>query len=127
MKIKNLIPIIFAAISIIICAFLWDFIKLPYDESNIVQGTSFNKKLNPYNNVLRISFFILLPIFAFFFTFIFQKNLNSVNPFNQNFFLKDDLPNIKIDNEELKIINFLTVFFLIFVYLEFLINSDWVI
>lgn len=120
MRIKNLTPIIFAIFCVIICTLSWDFIKLPYDENNMVQGTSFNKKLNPYNNVLRVLFFILLPIFAFFFTFIFQKNLNSINPLNQNFFLKDDLPNIKIDNVNFKIINYLTIFFIIFVCLEFL-------
>ena len=120
MRIKNLTPIIFAIICVIICTLTWDFIKLPYDENNMVQGTSFNKKLNPYNNVLRVLFFILLPIFAFFFTFIFQKNLNSINPLNQNFFLKDDIPNIKIDNKNFKIINYLTVFFILFVNLEFL-------
>ena len=120
MRIKNFSPLIFAIISIFIGTFFWDFIKLPYDENNIVQGTSFNKKLNPYNNLLRVLFFILLPIFAFFFTFIFQKNLNSINPINKNFFLKDDLPDAKIDSQNFKIINYLTIFFIIFVYLEFL-------
>ena len=119
MKIKNLTTVILAIIGVFICTFFWDFIKLPYDEDNIVQGTSFNKKLNPYNNVLRVLFFILLPIFAFFFTFIFQKNLNSINPINKNFFLKDDLPDIKIDNQNFNILNYLTIFFIIFVLIEF--------
>ena len=73
MRIKNLTPIIFAIICVIICTLTWDFIKLPYDENNMVQGTSFNKKLNPYNNVLRVLFFILLPIFAFFLLLFFKR------------------------------------------------------
>ena len=74
MRIKNLTPVILAIIGVFICTFFWDFIKLPYDEDNIVQGISFNKKLNPYNNVLRVLFFILLPIFAFFLLLFFKKS-----------------------------------------------------
>ena len=37
MRIKNLTPVILAIIGVFICTFFWDFIKLPYDEDNIVQ------------------------------------------------------------------------------------------
>ena len=29
-----------------------------YDESNLIQGTAFNEKVNPQNNLIRVYFFI---------------------------------------------------------------------
>ena len=62
---KNLINLksyFYLIIAIIISWFLWDFIKLPYDETNIVQGTSFNKKINPYDNTAKVLFFLFFPL-----------------------------------------------------------------
>ena len=73
MRIKNLTPVILAIIGVFICTFFGILSKLPYDENNIVQGTSFNKKLNPYNNVLRVLFFYFITNICFFFYFYFSK------------------------------------------------------
>ena len=37
---------------------MWDIIKLPYNESNLIIGEYYYKKLSPQNNLLRFLFFI---------------------------------------------------------------------
>ena len=87
---KNLINLksyFYLIIAIIISWFLWDFIKLPYDETNIVQGTSFNKKINPYDNTAKVLFFLFFPLLTFLFIFLKKKKIYSINPLKKNFFL----------------------------------------
>ena len=63
-----LIPYITCTLAIAFSIIIWDYLKLPYDESNLIQGTAFNEKVNPQNNLIRVFFFFPVIIF-----FIFQK------------------------------------------------------
>lgn len=89
-KYKFLIPYIFCLIGIGFALLIWDDLKLPYDPSNIIQGTAYNKQLNPYNNIIKVIFFIFFPLILFLFSFVyFKKNLLSLNPSNKHFFLSE--------------------------------------
>ena len=89
-KYKFLIPYIFCLIGIGFALLIWDDLKLPYDLSNIIQGTAYNKQLNPYNNIIKVIFFIFFPLILFLFSFVyFKKNLLSLNPSNKHFFLSE--------------------------------------
>ena len=122
-KFKNIYPYVFCFVSIIFSYLIWDFLKLPYDENNIIQGTAFNKKINPYDNTLKVLFFIFFPLLIFFIFFIKEKNLLSINPLKKNFFLKDNGIRYKNLNDtnsyNLKLLNFLTILILIFCILSF--------
>ena len=78
-KLKNIYPYVLCFVGIIFSYLIWDFLKLPYDENNIIQGTAFNKKINPYDNTLKVLFFIFFSSTNFFYFFYKRKNLLSIN------------------------------------------------
>lgn len=86
-KLGEFYPYIFCMIAIFIATLLWDFLKFSYDESNLIQGVSYNKKINPYDNIFKVLFFIFFPLFIFFLTFLKKNDLYSINPLDKNFFL----------------------------------------
>ena len=61
---KTLIVGISTFFSIVIASYLWDFIKLPYYETEIKGEYSINK-YNANNEILRYLFFILFPVLIF--------------------------------------------------------------
>jgi hypothetical protein len=63
--VKKLYPYILFLLFLIIFTLLWDKIKLPYNESNLIQGEYYLKKFNPYNEILRFIIFIFIPLFIF--------------------------------------------------------------
>ena len=76
---KTLITSIFTFISLVIATYLWDLIKLPYYETDIVGEYSSNK-YNANNEILRYLFFILFPLLVFLsFEIYFNKlSLNNI-------------------------------------------------
>ena len=63
MKIQknNLIIILSLFLSIMFSSYVWDLIKLPYKEVNII-GVYAENKYNAFNEILRYLFFILFPL-----------------------------------------------------------------
>ena len=110
---KKFYPYIFVFISIILAVILFDYIKLPYDENNIIQGSAFIKRINPYNNLLKVYFFILFPLSVFLISYLYTHNALGIVPFKKNFFLNINNCNSNIFKHENKKINFFT-FLLIF-------------
>ena len=114
-----LIPYITCTLAIAFSIIIWDYLKLPYDESNLIQGTAFNEKVNPQNNLIRVYFFIFFPVIIF---FIFQKiffNTLSLIPFKKDFFLQKNNYSIFTDKLLIKNLNFLSAFLILLVILEF--------
>ena len=114
-----LIPYITCTLAIAFSIVIWDYLKLPYDDTNIIQGTSFNEKVNPRNNLLKVYFFIFFPILIF---FIFHKMFNntlSLIPFRKNFFLKQNNLSTFTDKLLIKHLNILSTFLILLVILEF--------
>lgn len=125
MKINlNIISFICLILAILISLFLWDLIKLPYDNTNLIQGTAFNKKINPYDNTLKVLFFLFFPIISYLIIFLKKKKIYSINPFNKNFFLNQKI-NISEKsyqgtfNEIQNYINFILLIILFFCVIEF--------
>ncbi len=122
-KFAKIYPYIFCFFSILIAFVLWDFLKLPYDENNIVQGSSFNKKINPYDNIIKVLFFIFFPLLVFLLFFLKIKGSLSINPYNDNFFLLGKNINFHenylIETTYKKIINYFALLFVFLSFLEF--------
>ncbi len=75
---KTLIVGISTFFSIVIASYLWDFIKLPYYETEIIGEYSINK-YNANNEILRYLFFILFPVLIF---LILQIIFNKITFYN---------------------------------------------
>jgi len=120
---QNLITIISVILSIVFSSYIWDFIKLPYKEANIV-GVYSSNKYNAINEILRYIFFIFVPVCIFVGLQFYYKNI-SLNIFfaqlkvNENIYYKD-----------LKLLNLVLTLLLSLTILEFfsipfdLINLD---
>ena len=115
---KKYLPYILLVVSIIICTFLWDKIKIPYDESNLIQGEYFFKKYNPNNEIIRFLIFIFIPLGIFLVTYLkFNEKTYSLHPKSNNFFLKKNLSNLSYDSD----VNHITFILIIIISLEFFI------
>ena len=105
---QNLVTIISLIISILFSSYIWEFIRLPYKDVNIV-GIYSSNEYNAINEILRYLFFILFPFFIFLSLQFFYKNI-SINYFysqlkiNENVFYK----NFKLLNLILTLLIFLT-------------------
>ena len=89
---KKAVPILALLFSIILCAFLWEYISLPYDEGNTIKGEFYNNKYNPKNEVLKFIFFVGLPLLIYLITYIKINSTYSLI-YEKNFFLKrEELP-----------------------------------
>jgi hypothetical protein len=117
---KKFYPYILSLISIFFSIIIFDYLKLPYNENNIIQGTALIKRINPYDNVVKVYFFIFFPLAIFLITYLLSNNVQGVIPFKKNFFL--NLHNCKSNIFQLKKkkINIFTLFFIFVLVLEFL-------
>ena len=115
---KKHLPYILLVVSVIFCAFFWDKIRLPYDESNLIQGEYFFKKYNPNNEILRFLIFIFIPLGIFLITYLrFNEKTYSLYPKSDNFFLKKNIGNFSYDSN----INYITFILIFLISLEFFI------
>ena len=88
--IKKIYPYLILLLCLAIATFFWEYIKIPYNENNLIYGEYYIQKYNPVNEVLRFAFFVSFPLF-FFLTFILKKT-DSLNLFSSNnFFLKREI------------------------------------
>ena len=106
---KKSLPWLFLILGIIFSTMVWNFISVPYDNSNLIVGEYSQKKINPLNDTLRGLFFIFFPLLLYLIIFI--KN-NKANISTKLFQHKDI---IKIKN-----IDYICAIFIIFSILEFL-------
>ena len=87
---KKFYPYLSLIISVIFVTIIWEYIKIPYDQKNLIQGEFFLKKHNPINEVLRVLTFVLTPILIFLTSYLLclRNETYSINPYNNSFFLK---------------------------------------
>lgn len=114
---KKKIPLFFSFLLIALISFFWDFIKIPYDENNLIIGEYFYKKHNPLNDTIRFLIFIILPVICYLILFLKINNKDEIFNFkiNHNHFLKNII--YKDDNDPLKVYSYILIFVAI---LEFL-------
>ena len=111
---KKFTPFLLSILSFSIIIFLWDFIKLPYDESNLVVGEYFYKKINPINDTLRFLIIIVVPTIIYLICYLkFNQNTYSLSYKSNNFFL------VRKFNNFSNPLNIFSFFFLLIAILEF--------
>lgn len=84
---KKIIPYLSLFLCIIFSTLIWDFVRIPYNEQNIIYGEFFTKKYNPINEILRFIIFVFFPLIVFLFLSINKNNFLSLNYKKNNFFL----------------------------------------
>ena len=67
---KKSFPWLFLILGLIFSTFVWSYISLPYDNSNLIKGQYSIKKINPLNDTFRGLLFIFIPIFFYSVTFL---------------------------------------------------------
>jgi len=67
---KKAIPWLFLILGVIFSTFIWNYILLPYDTTNTINGHYSLNKINPLNDTIRGLFFIFFPLFLYLITFI---------------------------------------------------------
>ena len=86
---KKYFPFVTSIGFLIIIVFLWDYIKLPYNNENEIVGKYFYQKYNPLNETIRFILFLILPCLIYLFGYLkFNKNTLSILPSHKNYFLK---------------------------------------
>jgi len=113
--VKKFYPYLLFLSFLIIFTFLWDKIRLPYNESNLIHGEYYLKKFNPFNEVIRFITFVFIPLTVFLISYL---NVNeetfNINPKSSNFFLRKKLTFYKEES-----INKITLILLFILVLEF--------
>jgi len=118
--VKKFYPYVLYLSSLIILTFLWDKIKLPYNESNLIQGEYFLKKYNPYNEILRFIIYIFVPLIVFLISYLkVTEETFNINPSSSNFFLKKKLIFYNEESINKVTIILLTILVLEFFFLDF--------
>ena len=115
---KKAVPILSLLFSIFICALLWDYISLSYDEGNTIKGEFYKNKYNPKNEILRFIFFVGLPLLIYLIAYIKTYPAYSFID-KKNFFLKRK----EFSPTNLKknyIYDYITICFILLVSFEFL-------
>ena len=74
---------------LVVVIFLWDLIKLPYNQENLILGEYSNKKFNPLNEIVRFSLFVILPFLIYLVCYLKfnKKETYGINPKDKNYFL----------------------------------------
>ena len=115
-KVNIFKPLLISFFFFILGISFWNFLKLPYDESNLIIGEYYYKKYNPNNETIRFFLVIIFPSIIYLLLLIkYNKNLRSIIPTSENFFLKIKKKNI-IEFNSKKI----TILLLIYIVIEFL-------
>jgi hypothetical protein len=105
---KNL-PWLFLILAVAFSTFLWSYINIPYDNSNLIVGEYYKNKINPLNDTFRGIFFIFFPLLVYLITFI---KVNKIK-ISKNILINEEI--IKNKN-----IDYLSIIFIIFCIFEFL-------
>jgi len=94
---------------LIIVIFLWNYIRLPYNEENLILGEYSNKEFNPLNEIVRFSLFVILPSIIYFICYLKYNKTESysLNPKDKNYFL---IKKENLDSDSLKYYFFFFIF-----------------
>ncbi len=105
---KKFYPYFSLIISLICVTIIWEQIKIPYDQANLIHGEFFLKKHNPINEILRVLTFTLSPILIFLISYLicFKNETYSFSPYNDDFFLKKKKLNLK-NNQSIRNISYI--------------------
>ncbi len=111
---KKIYPYLILLLCLLISTLVWEYIKIPYNEENLIYGEYSSKKYNPINELLRFTFFIFFPLLFFLIAVLRQSN--TANFFSsKNFFLKRELNfSNKCNN-----LNIVTFYLISFVFIDF--------
>ena len=117
---KKVYPYLMLIFCLIFATLVWEYIKIPYNEENLIHGEFLIKKYHPNNEILRFLFFIFFPLIVFFFLFSNKTDCFNLLPGKENFFLEKK-KNYASYNSNLNIITVLLVGFVVidFFSLEF--------
>ena len=66
---------------------IWDYIKIPFNESNKIYGEFYLKKYNPVNEILRFLIFVFFPLLVFFSLTLKQQDYFNLYVGSPNFFI----------------------------------------
>jgi len=111
---RKLIPLSLSIIILITISLLWDHIKLPYNNENLLVGEHYFKKFNPQNDTIRFLLFISLPSITYLVSYFFiNKNTYSLSRRSNNYFLNKKESNFHNP------LNFYFLLFIILITLEF--------
>ena len=114
---KKYFPIIISLLLLVLTIISWDYIKIPYNEDNLIFGEYFKKKFNPYNEILRFSFFIIVPVTTYLILYLkFEKSTFSLSKKDHNYFLKNFNRELVVKKD----LNLISYLFLIFIFFDFL-------
>ena len=72
---RKLIPLSLSIIILITISLLWDHIKLPYNNENLLVGEHYFKKFNPQNDTIRFLLFISLPSITYLVSYFFINKM----------------------------------------------------
>jgi len=112
---RKYLPILTSFLSILVVCLLWDIIKLPYNENNLIIGEYYYKKLNPQNDLLRFLFFILIPCFVYLISYLkINKFSYKISLNHKDHFLSNSKDKIKENS-----LNYYFFFFITLVLIEF--------
>ena len=108
---KIIFEVFIILLSVLLSAFLWKYISIPYKETGIIGNYSMNH-YNQNNDLLRYLFFIIFPILTFVAVKYFGDK-KTIKIFLQN------LKKIALPKAQVSSLNFLFFFFIILILLEF--------
>ena len=112
---KKYLPIAISILLMSVILLLWDNIKIPYNENNLIIGQSYLNKLNPQNDTLRFILFVSLPCLAYLICYLKINNFSyNFKKDHKDFFLKKTKSEIS-DNS----LNYYIFFFIILIIIEF--------
>ena len=107
--IKKFLPLILSLLVVLTVIIFWEYIKLPYNNENIIIGEHYYNKYNPLNDKIRFLLLIIIPSLVYIFCYLkFNKDTYSFNLKNKNYFL---------NNNKKTFDNYLNLYFLFFIFL----------
>ncbi len=112
---KKLYPYLGLIFCILISSIFWDYIKIPFNESNKIYGEFYLKKYNPVNEILRFLIFVFFPLLVFFGLTLKQQDYFNLYVGSPNFFINKK----KSSLSEKSNLNFFLFIFLMYTIIDF--------
>jgi len=68
--IKKFLPLILSLLVVLTVIIFWEYIKLPYNNENIIIGEHYYNKYNPLNDKIRFLLLIIIPSLVYIFCYL---------------------------------------------------------